>query len=141
MGIVINVQDGGDLQKRRADLQKRRHTPGPVTGNVGGAESNGRGGDLTNEVGRVEERGENGTLLGVTELSDQGSTGDDAEEDTDSEKHTGNDVHGDYLGIKLADVEKDEYASIGRLPCWAKPWRRAPTTMMREPSRMDSRRP
>jgi hypothetical protein len=94
-------ENSGDLDQRWADLKERRNSPCPVGRDRGGTHGNGRGGDLTNEVGRVEKRGQSSTLLGVTQLSDEGGTRNDTEENSGSENHTSNDVHANVLGESL----------------------------------------
>ena len=100
-------EDGADLEDRGADLEQRRDTPRPVALDVGGAEGDGRGENLADEVGRVEERRHDGTLLGMRQLTDQGGARDDAEEDAGAEDHAGNDVHGDVLGETLEERAED----------------------------------
>lgn len=82
-------------------MQERGHTPAPLGGHLGGSDGNGGGGDLTDEVRGVEERGQDGTLLGVTELTNHGGTGDDGEQNTETEDETGDDIHGNVLGETL----------------------------------------
>lgn len=71
-GWEKNSQDEGDLQERRDKLEKGGDAPAPVAGDVVGAEADGSGDDLADEVGDVEEGGEHGSFLGVGKLADEG---------------------------------------------------------------------
>lgn len=93
--------DGADLQERRANLQERRQTPAPVTLDVDSPDGNGGGGNGANEVRGIEERGQDSTLLGITKFTNQGGTGDDSEQNADTEKHTGNDVHSHCIRLSV----------------------------------------
>jgi hypothetical protein len=85
-------EDRGNLQQGRADLQKGGQTPGPVATKAGCGNGDGGGCDLADTVGGVEERSEERALLGVAELTDQGGSGNDAEENTNSEDQASNNV-------------------------------------------------
>ncbi|KAI6750870.1 hypothetical protein HG530_014320 [Fusarium avenaceum] len=68
----LREEAGGDLKQRGNNLQQRRESPRPVTLGISGTDGNGRGQNLADEVGRVEQRGQNSSLLGVSKLSDEG---------------------------------------------------------------------
>lgn len=89
-------QDGADLDHGRADLQQGRDPPGPVVGNVRRPESDSRGKNLTDEVGRVEQRREDSTFLGVSKLSEQCRARDDGKQNSHPENQARNDVHGNF---------------------------------------------
>ena len=89
------LQDSADLEQRRADLQKRRQTPAPVAFDLNGLDGDGSGNDRSDEVRRVEEGGQERTLLRVAEFTNQGGSRNDAEDDAHAEQHTSDNVHGD----------------------------------------------
>ena len=84
MALTVHSQDEADLQQRGANLEQRGNTPGPVALDVVGAEADGGGDDLADKVGDVEQRGHDGTLLGVSQLADEGRARDDAGGDTEA---------------------------------------------------------
>jgi len=128
-GRLGEEEDGGNLQDRGADLQQRGQAPGPVVGNVGGAQSDGRGENLTDEVRGVEQRRQDGTLLGMGQLADEGGTGNDAEQDTGAEDHAGDNVHADMLGETLEESTENhdagaEHDGPAAAEALREPWRK-----------------
>lgn len=106
-GRLGQQEDGGDLQQARADLEERRQPPCPVRRDIGRAEGDGGGQDLADEVRRVEQRRENGTLLRVAQLANQGRAVDNAEQDAHAEQHTRNNVHAHVLREALEQRTND----------------------------------
>jgi hypothetical protein len=120
--------DEGNLQEGRAHLQQGGYTPTPVTNNVGCTNGNTRRDNCTDKVRSVEQRGEVWTFLWVTEFTDEGRAGDDTENDTDTQKHTGDDIHGEVLREALNESTNhhDQRATHdGRSPAklLVVPWR------------------
>jgi hypothetical protein len=94
------ILDEDNLQERWTHLQQGRHTPTPVTSDVGCADCNACRDNGTDEVRSVEQGGQVWTFFGVAEFTNEGGAGDDAENDTNTQQHTGNDVHADCFGCQ-----------------------------------------
>jgi len=93
-GTADHLQDGSNLEKGWANLQQGRQAPAPISLDLNSLDGNGGSNDSSHKVRGIEEGSEVSTLLGVAELSDQSGSRDNAEDDTDTEQHTCNDVHG-----------------------------------------------
>lgn len=94
-------EDSANLQGRRANLKKRRNAPAPVSLDIDRLDGDTSSQDSADEVGGVEQRGQNGTLLGVSEFTDKGGSRNDGKDDTDTEQHTGNDVHANCRSLSV----------------------------------------
>ena len=108
---TLDLQDKADLEQGRADLEEGRDTPCPLALDSLHANSNGRGDDLADEVGRVEKRRHDGTLLGVSKLSDQRGPRDNGEDDSKAQNHAGDDVHADW---GVCHVSRGTLFAVGR---------------------------
>ena len=109
-GRLGQEEDEADLEKRGANLKERGNAPRPIVGDVVGAEADGGGDNLPDEVGDVEKRGHDGALLGVRQLTDERRARDNAGRDAEAENHAGNDVHADVLSETLNEGTHDHDA-------------------------------
>lgn len=93
--MTQHVQDKGKLKQRRANLKKRRDSPAPIARDSISAKDNGGSNDLPDEIGHVEERGQDGTFFRVGQFADKRGAGDDTSGNAEAENHAGDDVHAD----------------------------------------------
>lgn len=108
-----NVQDCADLQQRGKELQQRWYSPAPIPSDVDCADGDSCRQDTTNVVRAVEQGGQDRSLLGMTQFSDQTGAGDDAEQDAESQDHSGYDIHR-HWGSTVSTVKQESQGAMYR---------------------------
>ena len=104
--------DEAELENRRERLHEGRGSPRPVSGNVVGAEREPGGNDGAEVPGGVVDGSENGSVLGVHELSDQERRRPVGDRNTESEEEASGHEHAEVDGDGLEhDTENHDHTS------------------------------
>lgn len=92
----LNLQDKDNLHHGRSNLQEGWNSPGPVGRDGHCPQADGSGDDLADEVRRIEQRGQNGSFLGVSQFAEKGRSRNDTKGNSEAKDDPRDDVHANY---------------------------------------------